>query len=717
MARIGIEIPAGLVSDDTSYATKGSYRKADHVRFWKGRAEVVKGYERLTSDYVPGVVRSVQTWKDNINMPLVSYASNKGLFVSRGGGDLVDITPNDYLELLSTSIAAPGFGMGGFGVGPFGRYSGDKAYYNVNTWSQANLGEWLIANPRQGAIYLWKKDMEARASLLSEEDGAVAVPAISNWVLTTKERCVMAFGTNLEIGGAFNPLAIRWSDIDANITVWNTDATNSAGENVLTEGGAIISARNWADDIAVWTQTGLLIGSFTGSPLSIYSFTPVSGGVGLIGPNAAVVVGQTAFWVSPDKQIWSCPLRGAPQQIVCPIQEDSLDNISGSQNDKIFMSYIAQTGELRIDYPDSRDGVENSRYITLQLETGAWSQGKEVRTAMVRGTPLANPIGIDTLTTTLNTLTAVTDNTSAKKALLEAQANNFEYGGVNLASPQRTALTTGIAVQSLTWGDSAWGFVAQSAGETLISGTCNDLSTLEPNFRVAVSFKARVVAGGSSALVKIAVNHEPGLVENITTQEAPLTAAIQEFRYEGILLPTNLTTPTVNFDFHDLPSGVRVEITDIKIEQADYVSKWTPYPDDPNLFANYAQFIRTLKYEQTVSVPYIHEIGTSADGGPLAWFIETNDFALDEDYTAMLLKGFIPDFMGQQGNVNLTIYLRNHPQDEEEVVGPFVLEPGVDRVDFMATGKLVRFRLEGNGTPAALRIGRCMFDAQPAGTR
>jgi len=53
-----------------------------------------------------------------------------------------------------------------------------------------------------------------------------------------------------------------------------------------------------------------------------WRFERVGRNCGLIGPNAAVVVGQTAFWASPDRQFYRYPLGGQPEPIACPIRQD-----------------------------------------------------------------------------------------------------------------------------------------------------------------------------------------------------------------------------------------------------------------------------------------------------------------------------------------------------------------------------------------------------------
>ena len=149
--------------------------------------------------------------------------------------------------------------------------------------------------------------------------------------------------------------------------------------------------------VVVWTQDSVYLGSYVGSSSQGWRFDLMGRNCGLIGPGAAVVFANAAFWISPDRQFWTMPLGGAPIPIDCPIREDFADNLSASQADKIVASSIGEFGEVRWDYPDARDGIENSRYIVLQVsgsDAGAWSRGVQARTAMVDAGPSLYPCGV-----------------------------------------------------------------------------------------------------------------------------------------------------------------------------------------------------------------------------------------------------------------------------------------------------------------------------------
>jgi hypothetical protein len=145
----------------------------------------------------------------------------------------------------------------------------------------------------------------------------------------------------------------------------------------------------------VWTDRALFLGTYVGALDQPWRFDEVGRNCGLVGPNAAVVVGQVAFWTSPDQQFFSYALGGAPKPIPCPILEDFADNLAPVQGDKIVASSNSKFSEVRWDYPDERDGYENSRYLRVVIDgpdAGAWSNGELARTAFVDAGPQPYPV-------------------------------------------------------------------------------------------------------------------------------------------------------------------------------------------------------------------------------------------------------------------------------------------------------------------------------------
>lgn len=305
-----------------------------------------------------------------------------------GGGSAVVVAPQvAYAAGQIDGTGSSGYGTGAYGVGGYGEPS--TADYFPRTWSMAAWGQNLLASYRDGPIYGWTNNTVSRAAPLANS------PQRVTFMLVTATRQVFALGTNEESSGTFNPVCIRHCSVGNN-TEWATGTATTAREYVLPGGGRIVAGRLVGDRMFVWTTDALFEGRYVGNLTQPWAFTRIARGSGLAGPNAAVVKGTTAYWVTPDLQFMACSLGGVPQTIPCSVAEDFIANIAPSQFDKIVASSIGQFSEVRFDYPDARDGLENSRYVALKVsgpQAGTWYLGEMARTAMVDAGPSAYPAG------------------------------------------------------------------------------------------------------------------------------------------------------------------------------------------------------------------------------------------------------------------------------------------------------------------------------------
>lgn len=387
--RIPFELPPGLSGDDTTFAASGRWADGSNVRFRLGRPEVIGGWERLMAEPLTGVCRGVFPWTDNAGVLNIGFGTHSKLQLWRGGA-LFDITPaSGFAAGAVDGAGSAGYGTGGYGVGGYGLPS--VSDYFPLTWSFGAWGQQLLASPRNQTIFAWTNDTAQKAQALA------GAPANVTHMLVAPLNGgyqVFALGCNEEVSGTFNPLCIRHSSIRNN-TQWTTSPSTTAREYILTGGGRIVAGRMCGPCLLVWTGDALFLGTFVGALNQPWRFERVGRNCGLIGPNAAVVVGQTAFWVSPDRQFHSYGLGGQPQPIPCPIRRDFAEELAASQGDKVVASSNAEFSEVRFDYPDRRDGYENSRYLALAVDgpdAGAWHRGVMARTAFVDAGPSAYPI-------------------------------------------------------------------------------------------------------------------------------------------------------------------------------------------------------------------------------------------------------------------------------------------------------------------------------------
>jgi hypothetical protein len=302
-----------------------------------------------------------------------------------GGAGLRFAPQNPYQPGPIDGTGGAGYGTGAYGVGGYSEPS--TADYFPRTWSFGAFGEELIANPRGGTLYAWDNDTGAPAAPLLD------APRNCTFALIAPQDMIFALGCNEEVSGKFNPLCIRHSSVRKN-TEWRTAADTTAREYILPGGGRIVAGRVIGSYLLVWTNHSLFLGSWVGALTQPWRFDRVAEKCGLIGPNAAVVVGQAAYWMGNDGQFYRYGLGGTVEPVPCAIRDDLFGNLTPAQADKVVASSISRFSEVRWDYPDARDGVENSRYVALSLAGQGWSRGRMARSAFLDAGPASDPIGV-----------------------------------------------------------------------------------------------------------------------------------------------------------------------------------------------------------------------------------------------------------------------------------------------------------------------------------
>lgn len=388
--RIPLEMPPGLNGDDTTFSASGRWADGSNVRFWEGRPQTINGWERLVSTALTGTCRSILPWTDTAGDLNIGFGTNSKLQLWYDG-TIYDITPSaDF-----TAGAADGTGGSGYGTGAYstGEYSEPAtADFFPLTWSQAAWGQNFLANPRGQTIFEWDRDVGTGTVAAALTDA----PAEVTYMTVSANFQVFAWGCSEEASGDFNPRCVRHSSVRLN-TEWDSAPDTTAREYILPGSGRIVGARVMGAYQLCWTSSELWLVEYVGALNQIYRFTKVGDQCGLIGPNAAIVVGQRAFWIGPDLQVYAYGLGGQAGPIGCPILKDFADNLALSQGDKVVASSNGRFAEIRFDYPDARDGNENSRYIAAHVPTLvanpdlAWYRGRMARTAFCDAPPHPTP--------------------------------------------------------------------------------------------------------------------------------------------------------------------------------------------------------------------------------------------------------------------------------------------------------------------------------------
>jgi hypothetical protein len=385
--RVPFDPPPGLVTDDTIYASPGAVADINNMRWVERRPQTIGGWAKMFTTTLMGICRNVINWTNLTGARNVAFGTHQKLYVYLDGV-LTDITPSG----LSSGASSNGAGNRAWGTGTWGSgtWGTPLSQTRLRTWSLATWGQNLLASPRYAGLYKWTNDTGVPAALVSGAPDSITVMRVPS-----KRRQVVAFGTNEELSGNFNPLCIRWSDFEDE-TDWITLGSNNAGEYVLEGGGQIVAAEEVGDVFGVWTDNALYQMVFAGNPGETYQFDTIGRECGAIGPNAVTTLNGTAYWVGKDYQIRAWSYGTLPAIIECPIWKEFSDNLDTDQAEKLVVVSNSRFGEVWIFYPDSRDGSENSRAIFFKVtaEGFLWAKSDLSRTAFGDAGVLAYPVGV-----------------------------------------------------------------------------------------------------------------------------------------------------------------------------------------------------------------------------------------------------------------------------------------------------------------------------------
>jgi hypothetical protein len=85
----------------------------------------------------------------------------------------------------------------------------------------------------------------------------------------------------------------------------------------------------------------------------------------------------------------------------------------------------------------------------------------------------------------------------------------------------------------------------------------------------------------------------------------------------------------------------------------------------------------------------------------------------------MKIRRFIPDFISQTGNTQVTLQLRNYPNDTQasSSLGPFTISSSTQKVDTRARARAIALKIENTASSQSWKLGTFRLDTQPDGRR
>jgi len=123
---------------------------------------------------------------------------------------------------------------------------------------------------------------------------------------------------------------------------------------------------------------------------------------------------------------------------------------------------------------------------------------------------------------------------------------------------------------------------------------------------------------------------------------------------------------------------------------------------------------------------YEHETGTdqvkASATTAITANIESGDFDISQGGDGefiMKVRRFIPDFLSQTGNTQITLQLRNYSNDTQasSPLGPFTITSSTTKVDTRARGRALSLKVANTGASQNWKLGGFRLDTQPDGRR
>jgi hypothetical protein len=282
---------------------------------------------------------------------------------------------------LDTTVAGTGWGAGTWGRGAWGSAASLTAIGSIlRIWGHDNFGEDLVFNIRDGGLFYWDKSTSsapfARAVALSDLAGAdPTTPTIAKQVLVSdRDRHIIVFGCDPENDiGVQDPLLIRFSD-QGNPIVWQSLATNTAGDLRIGSGSQIITAVETRQQMLVFTDVSLHAMQFLGPPFT-FGINEISTNITIAGPLASIAVEDTVFWMGREEFY---VFNGQVQKLPCSVRSYVFNDFNESQAEKVTAGVNSSFSEVWWLYPSA--GSDNiDRYVVYNYQEQVWYYGTLAR--------------------------------------------------------------------------------------------------------------------------------------------------------------------------------------------------------------------------------------------------------------------------------------------------------------------------------------------------
>ena len=420
-----------------------------------------------------------------------------------------------------------GWGAGTYGRDEWGYGTTVGVGQQLRLWSMSNYGSAVVFGPRGGGLYYWEyvssSSLNSRGTLISSLVGASSVPLYQSYILVSDQsRFVITLGSNDYGSTTASPMLVRWSDQEDYLE-WTPTATTQAGSQLMSVGSNLVCAKQSRQEILIWSDAALFSMQYLGPPY-VFGFNTLADNISIMGPNASIIVNNTAFWMGKDKFYM---YGGTVQPLPCTVHSYVFDDINLDQAWQVTCGQSEKFNEIWWFYPSGSSGT-NDKYVAFNYVENTWVIGSMARSVWVDSPLKTNPM-------------AGVYNSSTYKGYLYAQ----EYGVDDATTSPVTAIASYLDSSdfALDTGDK-FGLINRVIPDITFGGST------ATNPAVTMTFKARRFPGSTYSSEGGAVTRSSTVpVEQYTNEVFVRVRGRQlEFRVESSAAGVTWRLGTPRFD-------------------------------------------------------------------------------------------------------------------------------------------------------------------------
>lgn len=281
----------------------------------------------------------------------------------------------------AVGIEGYGWGAGTWGSNGWGEGALTPVYTAQTDWWLDNFDNDMIANIRNGEIYIWEYNgsFNTRAVLLSSLSGASSVPVQAMQTLVSQNnKHLLAFGC-VPYGSSdpndFDPLLIRWANQDDPIN-WTPSPTNSAGFLRVSRGSRIIRALPTRQEILTFTDSNLYSLQFLGTA-DVFGLQELADNISIMSPRSCISANNITYWMGLDKFYF---YAGQVETLPCTLRNHVFQNFNYDQAEQVVCGTNEGWHEVWWFYPTANSSVNNA-YVIYNYYEKIWYYGSIERTA------------------------------------------------------------------------------------------------------------------------------------------------------------------------------------------------------------------------------------------------------------------------------------------------------------------------------------------------